>query len=291
MGILLQTAGINLVAAGGNPVTLSGNSFTHASTGWKITFSIRFDPRSTAGFGGSPSANQDWTIGIVQNVLFERISLEYFNGSLFERDFNDAVLDSNANIFNRPFVYDWPPPSKPPGGNRPYASITYTSAGYDELVDPFGGPITNRPSSFEFLDTPNITAKFRVNGSMIKQIEHLLSVQVWLVAFTPASWLVPPQPGGTMFVIASVPPFTTSSQFTITAQPNPFQLQLAPLNALPAAFDFDQHFEVGIVKSFAKRPSSRPPLAVSGNGGRAPIVTGITANDRGNAWLRANGLI
>jgi len=55
---------------------------------------------------------EDWKVGIVQNVLFEKLRLEYDDGKVFETEFNDAVLDSRAQL-NLPFVYDPPSQSVP----------------------------------------------------------------------------------------------------------------------------------------------------------------------------------
>lgn len=65
-------------------------------------FSIGFNPRG--GVGGDPATPQQVTVGIVQNVVFERIVLIY-GSKQFSVDLPGTVLDTVADVYT-PFYAD-----------------------------------------------------------------------------------------------------------------------------------------------------------------------------------------
>ncbi len=115
--------------------------------------------------GGSPPQRESWSIGIVQNVVFERLNFEYSDGRRFTKEFPDPILDSVATQ-NPPFIHD---PvfieackldpilscKKQIRVQEPVINVFYTSKGYGETLDPHdptGVAFTNKPDSVNMVD-------------------------------------------------------------------------------------------------------------------------------------------
>jgi len=285
MGVFLNGSQVDLsaiqkVAPNGSPLIVAGtNKFEFGPIGYMIRFGIGFDPSPRKGVGGSPAGKQSWTIGVVQNVVSEIVKLEYDDGSVFQTTFPTPVLDSSAKFY-KPFVYDLPDQSGPAApGKRPLVDVTYTSKGYDELFDPFDPPvITNRPNFVDMVDRPSISAKLILaSGGWIQKATHIVSFQVWLVATTPAGTLL----------IANVPPFSLVATCELIV-PSGIARQIF---SSPIASTFNSYTEAGIARTVNINSNGRTVTATEGGGGVTPVLTGTTANDRGEAWLRTNQLV
>ena len=102
---------------------------------FEIEFGASFDPDPTRGVGGASQEPELWRIGIVQNVLFEHIHLEYEGGKIFKTAFKDAAPDYKEGTMSKPFYGD---PEATPGRlkQRPAADIWLTAQGYGELLSP-----------------------------------------------------------------------------------------------------------------------------------------------------------
>jgi hypothetical protein len=267
------------------------NMFVCVMHEFEIVFGLGFDPDPRKGVGGSPAQPESWDIGIVQNVIFERMNFVYDNGTTFTADFPNPVLDSVATL-NPPF-YDDPvivpackldpmlPCTKYVSVSEPVLNVFYTSRGYGELlaptsVDPTGVAVTNSPNSVNMLDEPSFGArKMLKNGAWITDAEHIIAFQTWLVAKTPSK----------VHLLAYVGPF--SLVFWMSAQPSP---DLLSIGAPPNQFGF--YGTDGIVKKVNRSSSSSATIAMhSGAGGKGPVLVGPTANERGRNWLRTNNLL
>lgn len=267
------------------PMLPISNLFICVQHAFDMTFSFKFDPDPRKGVGGSPQSKDFWQIGIVQNILFEMYNFEYDDGSKFKVEFQHPVLDSAAAVhppfYNDPVVIqscridpilkcDTYVPIM-----MPESDIWISSQGYSEFPDPWTGAMDNRPTSLNMIDEPSFGARLRLkNGALISRAESITAFQTWLVALK----------GQQTVTLATVPPF--SLVFRLQTQPSSNLLMIGtPANS------FFFYGESGIsrtVKTSGGQPNVGPRI---GNGGRNPVVTGETANDRANKWLQSKGLV
>jgi hypothetical protein len=266
------------------------NLFICVMHAFDMEFGITFDPDPKKGVGGTFPAREWWDIGIIQNVVFEHIRFEYDDGSVFSEDFKDAVLDTVSSS-HKPFYAD---PVIVPGCQldpmlpcarfikvmEPVLEVAVTAKGYGELLDPWdstGVAVANKPDSVTMADEPSFGARKQLqNGAWIADAEHIMAFQTWLVAQSPT----------TTHVVASFGPF--SLVFWMTAQASPGQLSIG---APPHQFTF--YGEKGTARKVNRKTTPASPTfqVQSGNGGRKPVLSGQTANDRGRQWLRSKGLV
>lgn len=267
-------------SSSGGGAFVAGPNLVLGPVWFKIKFGISFVANPHRGFGGSPSGVEDWKVGIVQNVLFEKVRLEYDDARVFETEFNDAVLDSRAQ-FNLPFVYDPPPNPSPAGGWRPVASIVYTSRGYDYFLDPFDpdGPLDNKPNFVDMIDTPSLSPKLiGPGGAWIKKASRITSFQAWLVAKSPTQ----------TFLLANVPPISVICEYE-TDPPTFGPARM--VSSLPTILSYKAYAEAGISKTITAHGSGKSVRVEGNSGKRRPVMSGGTAGARGQKWLSDNGLI
>src|SRR6516164_5616864 len=90
-------------APGDIGITDNRRGFGYDMYSFDIQFGIKFDPDSNIGLGGNPPSEQSWRIGIIQNVLQERLFFEYEeltanpSKKTFEKVFQLAETDVVAN--------------------------------------------------------------------------------------------------------------------------------------------------------------------------------------------------
>jgi hypothetical protein len=267
-----------------------------------ITFGIYFNPEPKIGIGGLPQNEQLWTVGIVQNVLFQYLYIEYESRKVFTKTWKDPVLDYVDGSRSKPFYGD--PPLVPTNlTRRPVAEIIYTSKGYRESAAR-GGTFDNKPDTLDMWDEPAGGSALRFQGSMIRRIEKVISFQAWLVATTKEPLLAGFHPivrdlhplrniniiVDRPEVLAHVPVFTLV-----------FWLDTKPKKAYKDSFDVPEYnygmfVEEGFVDpkriNRAKSGIQSSPIIkpILGNGGRMPVLVGASGNERANAFLTENGL-
>src|SRR5262249_44917881 len=122
----------------------------------------------------------DWQflrIGIVQNVMYDKLSYEYDGGHKFNMEFTTPAVDSAASIY-KPFILD--PlraklgdlqPDTPPSRRDtfvdvmiPVRDLLYASDGYGELMSAnsrTGVAVTNDAKTVEMIDQPRFGARMR----------------------------------------------------------------------------------------------------------------------------------
>ncbi len=96
-----------------DPMDVIHNQLVLEMHSFEAKFGIAFDPDPKVGVGGAPPDEGTWRIGIIQNVVYEKLHYEYDSRKPFDVEFKDAVVDSSmtrAPMF--PFVGD--PDFKPP---------------------------------------------------------------------------------------------------------------------------------------------------------------------------------
>jgi hypothetical protein len=255
---------------------------------FEVQFFLSFDKNPKVGFGGAPAEPELWRLGIIQNVLFEKLSFTYDNGKKFEENFTHPIVDSAGGIYT-PFYHD---PVLTPACKydpklschtliremTPVADIWYSSSGYGELLNPYdasGINANNKPDSLNMIDAPWFRARLRLpSGATITRAERILAFQTWLVAASG---------GKAKYVLAATEPF--SLVFWLTANP---QAGALSIDVPPHAFAF--YGEAGIARTVRKGGATPTVKIVAGKGGRDPLMTGQMTNDRDEQWMQAKGL-
>jgi hypothetical protein len=238
-------------------------------------FMIGFNPRG--GVGGTPATPQQVTIGIVQNVVFERMVLTY-GSTEFSVDFPGAALDTIANFYT-PFYAD---PDLGSGMAQSSEDIWLTANGYDRIIDPFdptGKGASNTPGLLELADQPSLGLRLRLDdGSMLTSAERIIALQQWVIV----------QQNGRNLTIASAGPF--SMVYWMNVQSMGSTLGLPSFHY--AGFGADGIFKrKDLAKDEFQATSNASTKFQLGNGGRNPVFGGQTANDRGLDWVTRNGLV
>jgi hypothetical protein len=283
---------------------LAGQNFvSYEFFSFKIQFGISFDPDSAKGLGGAPNEAEIWKIGIVQNLLFERYLFEFADGATFRNEFTSPILDFKDSSFDPPF-YGSPDLRYK---TRPAANIWYTSQGYGELLDPSsptGVATNNRPEILNTLDQPQNSVVYRRQGSIIRRIEETNTFQAWLVAKKIGPFSSPLTTVRDAFipsvirhdmkiettrVLAHIPAFTLKFWFETDLR------NFRPQSSFDTpTFQYGVFVENGISKSPVNHITGirSPPVqfAMTGDGGRLPILSGPAAVGRSNIWMRSNGL-
>jgi hypothetical protein len=286
--------------------------FSYEMQSFEIEFGTKFDSDPAVGIGGSPAAQEDWRIGIVQNVLYSRYRFVYEhpkgNTTFFREEVHPSV-DMVDGSHEYPFYAD---PKNKPGAmvTRPVSHIVYTSKGYTEQSSKSKTP-DNSPSFFNMWDQPGGGAPFTLSSGdstpfKLKTLEKMLIFQTWLVAIKPGEFNTTPgaakirehfipdllrKLGTSTAALACIPPFSLNFWADVDL----------------ATFRPKSSFDVPNVKwglyggegFFPKKPFNRsvtglgPFPAVkpqSGDGGRRPVITGPTSLESSRAFLRPLGL-
>jgi hypothetical protein len=277
------------------------NDLAYDMQAFTIEFGILFDPDPQKGVGASPKDAQSWRIGLVQNVLYERLYFEYDDKSTFQMELTTPSVDIVPATNEFPF-YATPKPGAP--GTRPVADITYTAQGYGETS---ARKFDNKPDMLSLWDQPGGGAFFRKNGAMINRVEKTLAFQTWLVAiktgeFSTSSAFVDKMrdafipklvrtAGTSVAVLAHIPPFSLMFWFELKSK------GFKPKRMLDTPpFDWGVYGQNGhfpakrinrSIQGLGPTPDIKPAL---GDGKRFPATKGPPANEIAHNWLAANGL-
>ena len=275
---------------------------------WVASFGIGFDPDPNQGIGGTPQDSKLWDIGIVQNLLYERLLFEYAGMPVLQKEFTTVTVDRLENNLDSPF-YSSPVFDSTRRKTRAVAHIWYSSQGYGELLDPSsssGVRTNNKPDLLDMYDQPGAGVSQLRAGSLLMRVEKVLCFQIWLVARKFGMFSLPPKLGPiqalrgalapallgasaqSMIVLAHIPAFTLRFWYTVTGPPT-------MLGGSPQ-FTYGVYGENGFspkkpidhrITSLGPLPSVSPML---GDGGRIPVVTGPASIVQARNWLNANGL-
>lgn len=197
MGIVVDLDRSNIVFKEPNALdqrtTIGQNTVDYQLYSFAIQFGIKFDPDPKIGLGGAPTDPELYRIGIVQNVLHERLFFQYEKQDerskrtvkrVFEKTSDHPAVDIVENTFDRPF-YSTPSFDSNKRKTRPVSTIWYTPQGYGELLNPYsksGVAIDNRPDTLDMWDQPGGGAFFTLpDGAMLMRMEKVLGFQAWLV--------------------------------------------------------------------------------------------------------------
>jgi hypothetical protein len=266
---------------------------TYDMQNFTIAFGVSFDPDPKKGIGGAPADPDLWRIGIVQNVLFHHLHVEYENKNVFEKVWRDPVLDFKVGTIDKPFFGD-AELTADRLKQRTVADVWVTPQGYGELLNPYnksGVATNNLPDSFNLWDEPAGGANLRFkDGSMIKRLEKVVSFQTWLVAKTKVD--NNGRIADRVEVLAHIPVFSLA--FWLETTPAPKKKIATSLDVPP--YDWAMFGKNGFLDpkkmdrkktGFGDSPDVKPAL---GNGGKMPVLFGMSGNERANAYLTDNDL-
>lgn len=275
-------------------VDLLDGGFINVMHAFDIEFYFKFAPNG--GIGGAPQMREQWKVGIVQNVIFEYVRYEYEGKNkdgkrnIFEKQFVNACLDSTATkslpFYGEPVFIPGPsldgvPSKKMVPLTTPVVDIWLTSKGYGSALnpaDPSGVKITNEPSSVDIMDEPKFGGRTHLaSGAMIKRADRIVSFQAWLVAIK----------GTQREVLASCEPFSLVSNLTFDDRE-----KNKDYGGGTPDYKSSYHGTKGITNILRTNKQGTPAIGLTiGNGGRDPVFSGNSANDRGRSWLRENDLL
>lgn len=285
-----------------------GGVFGYEMLSFRIQFGAKFSSDPAIGVGGSPKADENWRIGIVQNVLYARYRYVYAHGKqlqVFERQQRLPSVDMVDGSKEFPFYADGSSVN-----TRPVSHIVYSAAGYRE---PSSNRADNSPSSFSMWDQPSGGApfdlKYQGNPYMLKTVEKVLIFQTWLVVikkgYFDISYKFPGLAAAREMIAPDLFRAVTVSCAALACIP-PFSLTFWADMDL-ANFNRKYSHETPAVKwglygddgNFQKKPINRTIVGLgslptvkpkAGDGGRQPVILGTTGNDETRKWLEPLGL-
>lgn len=286
----------------------TGGVFGYEMLSFRIQFGAAFSTDPARGVGGSPKGDENWRLGIVQNVLYARYRFVYAQGKqlkVFEREERVPSVDMVDGSKEFPFYAD-----SSSVNTRPVSRIVYSGAGYREVSS---GRVDNSPSQFSMWDQPSggapLDLRHEGNSYLLKTVEKVLIFQTWLVAikkgFFDISHVSPALAAARELVAPDLFRSFAVSSVTLACVP-PFSLTFWADMDL-ANFNRKYSYETPAVKwgvygedgNFQKKPINRSIVglgslptvkAQAGDGGRHPIITGTTGNDATRKWLEPLGL-
>jgi len=263
------------------------NTAIFSMSSFKTRFGFRFDKKSGA---PAPKKTELWRVGIVQNVLYEKMRFEYQGRRPIVAEFSRPAVDSEG-IGSFPFCNEQLYASRKDlyGGtivnpNRyvpvmvPFREVYYNPNGFGELVQPwssFPDDVVLMPSAqVNAIDAPFFGCKLRADddGALLKA-EQIVTFGIWLVAMDYDQR----QPAQ---VLAHVETF--SLIYSVTLTPGSSALSYP-------GFSYFYYATAGAPKTASARlgGGGAPSFRVRA-GGTRPLLKGETANNRDQAWANVH---
>jgi hypothetical protein len=235
----------------------------------------------------STQPTMPWRIGVVQNVLYERMVFT-FEHKTVKAEFVKPAVDSNARTAF-PFI------GESERANRadrtfsevvPYRDLYYNTRGLGEILNPWEKfpkdlePIAEKRRAYvqtvNWLDQPSFGCPLRpTNGGLLLELSQIVTFMVWLVAIDPLK-----RPGSPQ-VLAHVGPFS----LVYSAKAQDPQRYTQTLSYPPYEyFAYGANGYVSHVSSGLQNTNPRIQIR-AGAGARAPLLNGETANNRDVNWF------
>jgi len=257
---------------------------------------IEYDHR--ARMAPTPRRVEQWRIGIVQNVLYERILIEYHDQHPFTVTWARPALDIGSEayrpFYNEPYTVEVRIPFSIEGVDRiiedriqvvAVHEVWYGPRGIGLLLDPWDpdgyAPLPSQILRLSMEDQPRNAIR-NWNGSELVRAERVLVMRFWVVAMGARSRPV---------VLGASPPFTLVAWMRLaprqlhSIQPRPAWGAYSLAGANPRIIE-----SLVLVERLQARGGPLRPLPARDDT-PAPLYTGVSANERGTAWMRENGLL
>jgi hypothetical protein len=289
------------------------SNFTYQMHSFEIEYGVKFDRNPENGLGGSPTIEESWRLGIVQNVLFQRFLFVYEDQGhrrprqVFERQFPLPDIDTIPGSTNFPFYGDR---KVQPGKSTslPGTEITYSSIGYREAASKVS-TFDNLPSRFNMWDQPGGSAPLMNEEAFtLRTLERVIIFQSWLVAIKTGEFHGPSpsldkvreqvipkvlrEVGTRAVPIASFPAFGSiffaemdlpHFNHNYSGKTPNFKWGLSGITGFFPATRIDHRLP--------KKGPLPKSIAPPGSGGRIPLTTGVPgAAKPDETWLRSLGL-
>jgi hypothetical protein len=252
---------------------------------------VRFERDSRSG-PPTPKRDEQWQVGLVQNVLFDRIVLTYRGFTPFVATFGSPILDAGSRE-NLPF---YGPPEwltirrrrvalgQQKAGDEQFIFVPATAFNYGPsgisslLLDPY--PANPRVRTYapidtamevSFEDAPALEIpRFHERGELM-HAQRVLALQFWVVARSPSK-----QP----FVLAHSP------QFSLDVWADMEATEHKASGAFP---DWGSCVFDGIVREsqhLKRCPDGKPLDPRPGAGSKLPVLKAPTALERGQQFFK-----
>jgi hypothetical protein len=254
---------------------------------------VEYHPR--ARLAPAPPEVQPWRIGIVQNVLYERILIEYLDQEPYTTTWTRPALDLGSEayrpFYNEPYTVEVRIPISVAGVDRlvedrvqivAVHELFYGPRGLGQLLDPWDPdgyhPMPNQVVRLRMEDQPVLPIR-NWYGSELVRAEQVLVVRFWVIAMEVRSRSV---------VLGLSPPFTLVAWMRLAPR------QLRSIQPRPSWGSYSLsgvHTRIIESSERVERLQSRSERLRPVPGSTpAPLLTGTAANTRTSKWMRGNGL-
>lgn len=257
---------------------------------------VEFNAR--AHLAPAPRQIEPWRIGVVQNVLYERILIEYLDEDPYTVTWSRSALDIGSEsyrpFYNGPYVIEGRILVSVDGIDREVEyrvpviavhEVLYGPRGLGVLYDPWDpSGYSLQPNQILRISMEDQPAHAIRNsyGSELVRAERLMILRFWIIAMGPRSRPV---------VLGASPPFTLVAWMRLA------QRQYRALQPRPAWGSYSltgTHTRIierrEQIESLQSRGEPLRPLPAQGDT-PTPLLTGTSANARGLEWMRRNNLL
>ncbi|MDJ0711139.1 MAG: hypothetical protein QNJ14_12140 [Woeseiaceae bacterium] len=245
-----------------------------------------------------PQRYRAMTFGIVLNILYEFIEIDYGDAGTYwqrwTRPVNDSVSRDTMPFVHEPSTQILPIPMVDEQSNEVLRVVTeeisinpsyerfYGPDGLGELLNPFdqsGYRASNHQRlTLRFQDQPRLSVRATKHGEQLRSMSQVLWFKFWVIG-TPGR-----------HVFATSPPFTLGASMQVvpgrmrSMRPRPKSLSWGIAGRHRQVFTDQARLEA------YKRRQPRLPIR-RGLRGRRPVLTGQIANERLEDWVRGTGLM
>lgn len=257
---------------------------------------VEYTPR--APLARAPRQVEQWRIGIVQNVIYERILVEYFDQEPYTVTWTRPALDIGSEayrpFYNEPYTVNIRIPLRIAGIDQiledrvsvvAVHEVLYGPRGLGLLYDPWApdgyAPLPNQILRLRMEDRPAHALR-NWNNNDLARAERVMVMRFWIIAMDMTSRSV---------VLGFSPQFTLVAWMQLarrglrSIQPRPTWGAYSRTGAHTRIIESHEQ-----VERLQRRDGSIQPQPARG-GSPAPLLTGTSANERGLSWLQANNLL
>jgi hypothetical protein len=280
---------------------VSGRFLWHGpSISYEYMVNIAFDPAEPK--PPTPKQNENWRVGIVQNVLFRSIRLLYANKKPISKSWGTPRLDAGSVDGKQALPFYAPPIPyqlnlKVEGISK--SDVLWVFASADATFGPDGFHIKlpagiKRSSESDsevdlyFADQPQFDAPlhFSKTNEVLMERSDLITLQFWIIAMGK----------GTPVILAESDPFTIITWMR-------FSPNIERGKALDFAFpDWGAHAAKGVVKNLPEnydkganwerfKEKTNQPVGLHRSSKKRPLLNGTLSNVEFRSWIQANDLM
>ena len=240
---------------------------------------LKYD-RQKLGF--RTKTEEPWRVGLVQNVIFEKLIIAY-QGKTFAKPWQNPLLDCIDCSASRPFVA--PPRDIGYKNLWSYKVNTFVDIliGPNGFRDPSNKKVLSGPIYLTYADRPWSNVRDRHKG-LLKRFEQITVFQVWLLGVKQGASDFVTIGVSERFTIVACVIYKTRRSDNVFGEPDGL-LYPHYLNGDKRTLQFNQE----VIKKLSQE-KFRPTTRMKAANAPSPVVTGETANMVGKEWIQGNGL-